>query len=247
MKTDNETIEIYWSPYFGGQSNEIDWSMLYDGEMLTLYDTMRKNMTHNENENRFNNVFYCPAFKNLTSNIAILKNTLHSKFKIENNTATAVSNSSIFGHIHRPPSINNRLHFKYGMGWIFFSEANVELTLSSPYLDSSDYMNSGSLVPGKFNISRWFRPVNMEFILREGVNEFELKKNEHLGYVNFNTSKHLKFTKFEMNQKLHSYANACSRANEWEKWIPLAERYARFKQSQASKLILTEIKKNIMV
>ena len=61
-------VEIYWSPYFIN-STEIDWSMLYDGELPILYDIMRKNMSHEEHPGK--NVFYCPAFKNLTSNIAV--------------------------------------------------------------------------------------------------------------------------------------------------------------------------------
>lgn len=237
-------VEIYWSPYFIN-STEIDWSMLYDGELPILYDILRKNMSHEERPGK--NVFYCPPFKNLTSNIAVLRNTLHSKFKIENDVFIPTSSSHVSCGISRKPSMKNKKIIEYGMGWIFFSEEDIEITLSSPYFDSSDYMKYASIVPGKFNISTWFRKVNMELFLKDDATEFEIKKNEHIAYVNFNTNRQLKFTRFEMSPKLYTYANACSTSSDWESWIPLAERYARFKQSQVSKLILAEIKKNVVL
>jgi hypothetical protein len=46
MKIEDGVAEIYWSPYFDG--GPIDWSMIYQGEISTLYDEMRKEMCQDE-------------------------------------------------------------------------------------------------------------------------------------------------------------------------------------------------------
>jgi hypothetical protein len=49
-----------------------------------------------------------------------------------------------------------------------------------------------------------------------------------------------------MTPKLHTYTASCGRANSWESWIPLADRYKRFKQTRTNELVLKEIKNNLI-
>jgi hypothetical protein len=242
MKIDNGVAEIYWSPYF--DAGLIDWSMIYQGEISTLYDEMRKEMCQDEEPHK--NLFYCPSVRNLTSNIAVLKNTLKSQFKIEDGKLLHVSYSHVGSNIPRKPSMEGRQHIEYGLAWIFFSEENIEMTLSSPYFDTPNHMKYGNIVPGKLNISTWFRKINPEFVLKKGINEFEIDAGEDIAYLTFNTSKKLKFTRFELSNKLRTYAMACSSSSDWERWVDLEHRYERFDKSQMTKLVLNEIKKNLI-
>lgn len=238
----NDVAEIYWSPYF--DEGPVDWTMLYQGEITTLYDNMRKELCQDEDPHK--NLFYCPSVKNLTSNVAVLKNTLTSQFKIEDGRLIHVSYSHVGSQIPRKPSMQGRQHLEYGLGWIFFSEEDIEMTLTSPYFDTPNHMKYGNIVPGKLNISTWFRKINPEFVLKKDVNEFEIYAGEDIAYLTFNTNKKLKFTRFELSHKLRTYAMGCSTSSDWERWIPLEQRYSRFKESQVSKLILAEIKKNVV-
>jgi hypothetical protein len=49
-----------------------------------------------------------------------------------------------------------------------------------------------------------------------------------------------------MNEELKRYSVACSTATSWESWVPLADRYKRFKDSRMKSLILKEIKRGII-
>jgi hypothetical protein len=242
MKVDDNTAEIYWSPYFG--DGLIDWSMLYEGEISTLYDNMRKEMCQDEEPHK--NLFYCPSVRNLTSNIAVLKNTLQSHYKIEDGVAIHTSQHRIGSCVPRKPSLVDRQHLEYGLSWIFFSEDNIEMTLSSPYFDTPNHMKYGNIVPGKLNISSWFRAINPEFVLKKNINEFKIEAGEDIAYLTFNTPKKLKFSRFELSSKLRTYAMACSTSTDWEKWVELEHRYERFDKSQMPKLVLNEIRKNLI-
>ena len=241
MNDNSSTIEIYWSPFF--ERGLVDWSMLYQGKISTLYDEMRSEMNHDAEP--LGNLFYCPAFKNLTPNVAVLKNIMKSQFKIENDNLVPVLRSSISSQIPRKPSMDGRHHLEFGLGWIFFSEDDVEISMTSPYFDTPNHMKYGNVVPGKFNISSWFRKITPEFVLKKGVNEFEIGE-EDIVYLTFNTQKKLKFTRFEMTDTLRSYARACSSSTEWEQWSELETRYERFNKSEMPKLVLNEIRKNLI-
>ncbi len=242
MKPDSNVAEIYWCPYF--DVGPVDWSMIYQGEISTLYDDMRKEMCSDEEPHK--NLFYCPSVKNLTSSIAVLKNTLRSQFKIQSDELISTSHTYVGSKIRRKPSMKGRQHLEYGLSWIFFSEEDLEMTVSSPYFNTPNHMKYGNIVPGKLNISTWFRKINPEFLLKSGVNEFEIDAGEDIAYLTFNTSKKLKFTRFELSNKLRAYAMACSTSTEWEKWVDLEHRYERFEKSQMTKLVLNEIKKNLV-
>jgi hypothetical protein len=134
----------------------------------------------------------------------------------------------------------------YGLKWIFFSEEDIEMTLTSPYFSQSPHLHYGAVVPGQLKINSWFRAVNLEFNLWPNVSEFKVEEDEILAYFNFNTNKNIKLVRFEMNEKLHHYSNAGIQSTVWESWVPLKKRYDRFKKSRMNELVLAEIKRNIV-
>lgn len=246
MNNKNEVCNVYWAPYFA--KSDVDWTQLYEGEIVSLYDSLIKDISYDEAKHK--NMFYCPSFKAVAQNTFILRNTLLSEFEIDtNNQLVRLSKTHVSSKIPRLPSMNNKLHMEYGMSWIFFSEEDVSMTLLPAYFHPPKYYENGNIVPGKIpNISSWFRSINMEFILKDGINNIKIEKNDPLAYVQFDTPtpKKIKLIKFELNDKLRSYATSCSSSTEWEAWIPFYDRFERFKKSKIKNQILKEIKNNLL-
>ena len=69
------------------------------------------------------------------------------------------------------------------MFFIFFSEENVNLEILPPYLHKTELQNHGVISTGEFNISRWFRPINFEFLLweNEKLKPLILRKIKKIG------------------------------------------------------------------
>ena len=62
-------------------------------------------------------------------------------------------------------------------------------------------------VKRKFNISKWFRPVNLEMLLYGDKNYFKMSEHEHMAYFYFLTDDTVELKRFELinvfNKKKH--------------------------------------------
>ena len=67
-----------------------------------------------------------------------------------------------------------------------------------------------------------------------------------MAYVEFLTDKKVELVRFKLNLDLKTYLESTSSSSGWEKKIPLAERYERFKRTRMKDLIMKEIKNNIV-
>ena len=241
----NKKIKIYWAPYT--TSDKMDWSILhYDPE--NLFKRFKKNLNKESVNKEGGNLINCPSVRNFTKKIFAFKNTLESHFKFsENNEITALSKNHIHASIVHEPNFKNCRLVVYHVPVIFFSEEDVNMTITSPFFSNCEHLKYGSVVPGKINISKWFRNMNVEFNLWENVNELKINKNEDLFYANFECeASDIELVRFDMNTRLIKIAETTGKSSSWEKLIPLKERYERFKKARLNKIVIKEIEKNIV-
>lgn len=228
---------VYWAP--DCLQNNINWNILYP-DLKNLYDTLA------QEKSQSNGFFRCPSFIKKTKNIFVVKNPIHSKFIVENNLLTPISKSCINSNITHEESIKNNILIDYGIHLYFFSEYDIELSITSPFFEKADHLKYGAVVPGQFNISSWFRRVNIEFNLWNGNNELEIKENESILYCHFEESSNIELRRFTMNKSLYDIAESIHTSSFWEPNVSLKKRYQRFKNSRTNELVLKEIKNNIL-
>jgi len=234
-------IEVYWAPNY--DFSDIDWNMLY-AEPSSLFDINIKNKT---DVDKFDSMFYCPAFKNLAKNTLVFNNPLKSKYSFdESGNVVSDIQSGMAANVVRKPNIKGRNLLEYSFTPILFSDKPLTATMTSPWFETPNYMKYGTIVPGRYDIGKWFRAVNVEFQLMPGVREFEIDKGEPLVYFTFDTDETIKFTRFKMDAELRRYSVSCATSTSWEPWIPLADRYKRFKESRMRSIILKKVKENIV-
>lgn len=235
---DKEKV-VYWAPVFFDAKT--DWNMMYY-DLPSLYEYLRPNMVKNDPGN---NLFYCPSFSNVARNTFLILNPIETHFVCDGNEIKVKSKNFIRPDIAHEPSIKDNLLVEYGMRYVFFSDEDITLTMTSPYFTQSDYMKYGAIVPGQLKIKSWFRTLNLEFNLWAGQNELIVKKEEPIAYVNFNTE-NVKLVRFQLNDKLHSYLNSCGTASSWESFVPLMDRYRRFEKTRMRDLVIKEIQRNLV-
>lgn len=237
----SDKVIVYWAPVFF--EKERDWNMFYY-DLESLYDYHRKDIGK---DSKTNNFFYCPAFKNLAKNTFLIKNPIHSHFIFEDGVAKVKSKNYIEIDIQHDPSLKDNQLICYGLQYILFSESPVIAKLTSPFFNQSKYMKYGSLVPGQLRIDKWFRILNLEINLWSDSTELEIEKEEVMAYISFECGEEeIELKRFAMNDQLHKYASSCGSSTQWETFVPLAERYKRFLATRTNKLILSEIKKNLV-
>jgi hypothetical protein len=241
----SNTIKVYWAPVHHGINNPPrDFNMFYyDIESLLVYLNKNKALT----EDKKNTFLRCPSFISLNKNTFILENPLDSHIKIEGSKIVPVIQSNIGFNFDHEPSIFKNPLIVYDMKWVFFTEEDeLEMELTSPYFSNAPHMQYGSIVPGGFDIGKWFRHIALEYNLWNDGTEMKIDKGEPLAYVSFKTDKKVELVRFKMNLDLKTYAQSAANSSKWEPMVPLVERYERFKRTRMKNLVMKEIKENIL-
>mgnify|MGYP006081069827 FL=1 len=236
-------MKVYWAPDY--EHTSIDWNMLY-ADPISVFDKSYKQKT---DVNKYDSMFYCPAFKHLAKNTLEFKNPLTSTFEFDNNgqMIPPTTRQGVFANVVREPNLHDQILLEYGLRYVFFTDADsLDCTLTAPWFNNSPWQKTATMVPARYDIGKWFRAVNVEFMLDPGLKKFTIKEDEPLCYFGFGTEKPIEFIRFKMNDELKRYSVACSTSTSWDSWVPLANRYARFKETRMKQLVLKQIKENLV-
>lgn len=150
--------------------------------------------------------------------------------------------------VPRPSSFENTYSFDLDFLWAFFSEEDVTLRLTPPYLHKTETQNYGHLVSGSFNISRWFRATNFTYNLWQNESTFKLRSGEPAAYLHFETKNGspVKLQQFFMTQELRQVCKETVDLKLWLPFEPLNSLYKRFTQSGTREFVSKTIKSNLI-
>tara|TARA_B100000427_G_scaffold10761_1_gene9082 strand:- start:315 stop:1049 length:735 start_codon:yes stop_codon:yes gene_type:complete len=243
-------INVYWSS--ANDPKEDDFSIMYEEPHSLFKDKVKEKQKDRQTD--MPGFDECTAFQDLGIHTLVVNNVIQTHIEFDGNyipnyqtPVKQLSKNALYADVRRDNTLNNQMIFDYHMPHIFFADASLEVMLSSPYFHQPGYMKYGAIVPGRFDVGSWFRPMRFEINLWEGNNIFKIEEGEPLAYLTFNTNEKIKLHKFHMNEKLYNIALACANSSAWWRNIPLSKRYAKFHASQSQKKVLTEIKNNLIV
>lgn len=237
-----DSVVVYWANVPDGEG---DWSITFEDPGSLIHE-----LSINKNKNNTDDNFLrCPAVTDLGKNLFVLKSPFNStaSFIIEDGkVSTEMDGGNGKWVVNRAPSLSNQLLTSFSHPVVFFAEEDLDVMVSDPYFSDAPHKSWGTIIPGIYNCGSWFRPIHMEFNVWPGITDVSLKEGEHLAYVKFFTEKTVILKRFTMTQELYGTAKTCSSAGWWEPKVPLAKRYARFKQSKRDKFVLNVIKNNLV-
>ena len=227
---------VYWAPWFVPQE-EHHWNMLFIEPQKLLTKVVKDVST--TSDLRLKAMVRCPAFSSIGKNTFYVENPMTTEFDIVNGEIEYKGDNFYYCTLSKGKST-----FKYGLSYIFFSEDDLELMMTAPHFSQTEHTNYAKLVPGKFNISKWFRPVNLEMLLYG--NYFKMPEYEHMAYFQFLTDDKVELKRFELNETLRKISDTCSTVSDWWKNVPLINRYDRFLKTKTNRLVMKEIKKQLL-
>jgi len=124
----------------------------------------------------------------------------------------------------------------------FFSEEDLEISQLPAYLHDNNFISSTYLLPGKMNISKWFRGILPGFKWKK--DRIEVKKGDALYYVQFHTDEQVEFKQFEVSDELIRLSRMCTDVKEYKGRLPLAKLYSLFTKANMKNKILKNIREN---
>jgi hypothetical protein len=155
-------INVYYSP----------WHHLsvYDDRFLTYKDPewlLENVISQSERLNLTDNFFKCPAVIEQLKNTLVLKNTSDVHVKFENDHyQNLLQNPKLSSHVLinvKQPSVKNQRTINYSTNWVFFADKPLQMSTSVPFMHRVEHSKYGYYVPGIYDISKWFRPIEYAF------------------------------------------------------------------------------------
>ena len=233
------SLNVYWA------SCENEWIFQKKPDSVITRINNYNNKTNDPNVIKMNG---CPALINEFKNTYNIYSLYDFEFFIQNDKIFSRDLDKKFFDDHvNCRSIKNKL-FSFGHKLIFFTdEESLEATLCiSPYMEDNDVAKRCRLISGKIDIGKWFRITEFAFFLRDGFNSFKVKKDDVLYYIKFHTDERINFKQFVFSDSLMTYAYACSSLGKFIDKSPLYKLENYYKMFKHKKLILREIKNNLI-
>jgi hypothetical protein len=234
-------MNVYWA------CTDDNWLRSETPEsVLSLYFKSEKY----DGKNQRLNLQYCPGFKDNLKNLFAIRSIHDYSFSIINNEVVSPMQDQQFFDKHVLVRSIDKKAFSFNTPYLFFTdEKSLEMTTYEyPFFEENNITNACIPIPGKFDIGKWFRPIEFPFYLKDDVNEFKVNYKEIMFYLRFNTNKKINFKQFRTTELIDSFAkenmasanglvNLLSQSNGLESF---------YKMMKTKKLILKEIKKNLI-
>jgi hypothetical protein len=235
---------IYWAPMVG--ENYV-MSYLDQHEPDRLLNHINKNSFQDYKEPH-HNFRVCPAFIDLFKNTYALRFTHDYKLEIFDNTvASKMIDEDFFNSQIRWRSDDKRF-LGFNLFYYFFCEEDMTMSVTPSYFDDNSFNSSAILMPGVFNISKWFRPVECAFIVRNDCGEVTMKKGDVYAYVHFHTDEKIKFKRFHASQEIIDLGANFIRFNKknLRPTMSMIPFYDAFTRTKMKKMVMKKIKENLL-
>lgn len=245
-----EPLIVYWSPMCSPDDADYgEWNMMYPDPKLLMHELMEKRNKEDKNPRGF---LQCPAATGRFKHTYVFRNGMRSEIEFDMTIPEipkieSLGKTGVNFKIERPSAFTEGASFAFMQKYLFFAEEPTMGVFSTPMMHKPGYTQYGTLIPGAFDISSWFRPMNIEIQTWETKGKLILEDDEPLFYFEVLTDREIILKRFVCNHALIKYADSCAQSPMWYgNNLPLAKRYSKFKQSQMNKIILKEIKNNLV-
>jgi hypothetical protein len=219
-------VEVFWTPFYNGEINDAAEIIFQAPKPLfSILKEERKNAMY----------LKCPAFiDNVRNSYAVLS---PFDLNITFDYPTRSMNIDRYGQQFFDATCVNRGNqtiegnpymATLPIRILFFSKENVEVTSGDlPILNPSSIQNF-KVIGGGFNISKWYRAVELSIEVKDPLQPISLKTDEPLFLVKFKTPKDLpiKMTRIELTPKLRVMTQSCVAVKKFRPGLKMAENYA---------------------
>jgi hypothetical protein len=114
-----------------------------------------------------------------------------------------------------------------------------------PFLENNNITERCNVIPGTFDIGKWFRHIEFPFYLKEEYDEFKIEEDEIFQYIKFDTKEKIIFKQFKVTPQIQQFSSDNTNAKEFRK-AKLRELDNYYSMVKHKKHIINEIKNNLL-
>lgn len=247
-------ITIYWSQGEDEQQLPFNRQLLYLPPVNLYKDLLRHQnpaVAHRPKAQSgplLGSSFYmCPAVRGKMSRIYFIPNPVETSVQVRDYELRPETGSGVPLTSMRVNSMLDTVHVRSDLTWYFFADEPLEVSFTSPYFHALEYLRLMHLPPATFDIGQWLRTFNVEYIFQHRDADLVIHEGDPLVYLEVHTERPVRFVRFGYTPEIGALAHACAAApGVLGRWRPLADRYARFRQTQMRETILRHIAANVI-
>lgn len=217
--------------------------IVYCGTSLKVekaYKQLQERRTSNDNPA---NLLSCPAVRDSWHNVFMF--SPKSSFTIKHVIEFVERSDGRPITRERQPHLADTNIFNINESTYLFAERPLKIKVTAPYFHKAEFQKEATFVGGKFDIGRWFRPIEAEIITWAKSGKVEFKEGEPLFYVEFLTDLPVEIKHFVVNPIIEHLASGLVNSpfqNTDGLQGSLESRYQAFEKSDYRKGLLEEIK-----
>jgi hypothetical protein len=190
---------------------------------------------------------YCPVFNERINNLYAIKSIYEYSFNIENGLCvSSMYDQNFFNNHINVRSVEDKF-FSFINKYIFFTdEKSLEVgAYEYPVFEENDITKKCMMIPGKYDIGKWFRPLEFPFILKNEFNDFSVKREDVLYYLKFYTDENIIFKQFLPTYNINNFWKSATDMTTYDnkRFGSIDNFYKMFKLKDK---ILKEIKDNLV-
>lgn len=241
-------VNVYWSPLSPSRADMVNWLWGAPKSLLNSLPKYDSQSLSNTGHLQKGNYRACQGAISAYKNTYVFFNPITLTAKFSGDPKNPFIESERPWWNLRESSLQGCYAIDYDFGWLFFSDEDVVLKQTPPYMHRTTTQQHGWVSSGSFNIGKWFRSVNLSYHLWEGESELPLVEGEASMYLEFITpnNRPVNLQQFTATPELLSIA---VQATTFKDWLPnqtLESLYQRFTQVNTSKKVLALIKANLV-
>lgn len=240
MTFEKKEVVVYWAPFTNPDKQTL-MNLLVEPPV-----PLRRLLSTNAGHDTKNSYKACPASTDMWSNVYAL---MHPRTSTA--TVSGDLNSPIFTTENDAPwipytSALDGYRLDYDHSWIFFCEESLMMQQMPPFMHNTSERTGGRIAAGAFNIGKWFRAVNLSYLLWPESTSITVTKDEPAAYIQFHTDKKVVLKQFEYTSEMHALVHQALSYKTLSPYETLQSMYDRFTRSNRHKRVLKLIKDNLL-
>ena len=218
-------VEVFWAPWRDTCNYEDLWV-----DTVYLPPAPLMSIAHSTVQDERKHLYNCPVVKRIIQNDFAIKAPIDLTLSFdEKNTI----NTDRYGQDFFNKSIYNRSTPEGAIilttvpKYLFFSKEFVEMSVLDLPIISSESSKNIKIIPGKYDISKWVRPIDFTFTVIDKKQPVNLVAENPIFAVRFHTPNNVpvKMTRFELTQDTINNATSMTFVKNYRQFLPLSKLY----------------------
>lgn len=218
--------KVYWAHNSALAYNDVV------GYPLERLLTVMKRDPFFKQEDTYGSILRCPATLEQIKNTYTMRSPMNMSLQRRGDGMVELLPVGFEYHPH------DYIQLEKIIGFYLFSESPVKMSVTPPFL----HPNSFSGGSGEYDISKWFRQAHPSLILE--TKRLDIKRGQVLAYVNFDRP--VELYQYAFTTRLHDISGMTASAKTMIPKLSLSYIYNRFLANQANKLVMKEIRNNLL-